>query len=87
MSAQMHPEARLHALARQADAGQAPAPQEKEKIIIVLDLDLHGFCSPRSGSGSGLGIRIQEQGNLHKLTNKPNLISSLTKIPYLNKYV
>ncbi len=28
----MHPEARLHALARQADAGQAPAQQESEKI-------------------------------------------------------
>ncbi len=72
----MHPEARLHALARQADAGQAPATQESEKIISVLDPDARGFCSLRSGTVMGIRMRIrvqiQKQGSLPKLTNKPD---------------
>ncbi len=32
----MHPEARLHALARQADAGQAPKTQELENHYRLL---------------------------------------------------
>ncbi len=34
----MHPEARLHALARQTDAGQAPATQESELTITELGI-------------------------------------------------
>ncbi len=45
-------------------------------LIRILDLDPHWFCYPGSRSGSvsrmRIWIQIQEQGNLPKLTNKPD---------------
>jgi hypothetical protein len=38
----------------------------------VSDPDPHGFGSLGSGFVLRIGIRIQEQGNLPKLTNKPD---------------
>jgi hypothetical protein len=35
--------------------------------------DPHGFGSPGSGSVLGMRVRIQEQGNLRKVTNKLDL--------------